>query len=205
MARSSWEVVTVSDWPDISIDVEAFDDYTGCAKYNAVYTITLAELMDSDIFDWSHADVSWSDAAYDAEQYARVCSYFIERFRYREISMLPYKQWANSLHRKLVYEIMPKYRPLYERLGEGIDPLSVGDEYKKSRVVDSEYPETLLSGNSDYASMGRDEEYEVIREGNVTELSADYAERFHGVDELVLDGLECMFISLYTANINTSW
>ena len=44
-------------------------------------------------------------AAYDDEQYERVCNYFVDRFYYREISMLPFKIWANFLLRKIKYEL----------------------------------------------------------------------------------------------------
>lgn len=195
----------IFNYENLDIDVDAFDDYTGKARYNAVYTITLGELIDSGIFDWSKDDFNWSGAAYNDEQYARVCAYFIERFRYREISMLPVKQWASYLRRKLVYELMPKYKPLYERVSEGIDPLATENEYYKNRTIESAYPETLLSGNADYITDGKDEEYQRITEGSFIDGFDKFVRIYKSVDELVLDGLESLFISMYTSNINTSW
>lgn len=180
-------------------------NYTGCDKYNAVYTITIGELIDAGIFDWSIPQLEWSSAAYDADQYKRICDYFIERFYYREISIEPFLEWARILKRKFIYEVMPKYKPLYARLAEGYAPLSNEDEYYKSRIIDSSYPQTMLSGNSDYLTSGRDEENERIKEGNLTDMMNKYADEFKAVDEMLLDEFETMFICMYTTNINVTW
>ena len=189
----------MSEWTDEMLD------YTGCEQFNAVYTITIGELFESGVFDWSNPLLYWKDAAYDANQYQRVCDYFIERFYYREISIEPFLEWANMFHRKMVYEVMPKYKPLYDRVKEGISPFANEDEYYKSRVIDSSYPQTLLSGNSDYLTSGRDEEFERIKEGNTAEMISKFAAEYHAVDELLLDEFESMFICMYTLNINGSW
>lgn len=177
-------------------------DYTGKPDWHAVYTIQLGELIDGGLFDWSKPYLEWELAAYDDEQYLRVCNYFIERFRYREISIIPFKEWAQMLRRKLVFELMPKYKPLYSRVDEGINPLSDGDEYYKNRTIESAYPETLLSDNADYITDGRDEEYERIKEGKTADNIINFAEKYRYVDELLLDELETMFVCMYTANVN---
>lgn len=187
------------------IDIEAFDNYIGEARFTAVYTITLAELIESDIFAWDKEYLDWKSAAYDDEQYERLCAYFIERYRYREISMIPFKEWALALRRKLVYELMPKYRPLYERVAEGLNPLQNENEYYKNRTIDSSYPETLLSENADYITDGRDEEFQRIKENNLVDSMQNYADYFRSVDEMLLDDLESMFICMYTTNVNGSW
>lgn len=190
---------------DLSIDVDAWLDYTGENIWNAVYTIQLGELIENGVFDWSREILDWSNAALDAEQYERVCNYFIERFYWREISIEPFLEWAKVLKRKLVYELMPKYKPLYERVAEGINPLADGNEYYKNRTIQSAYPETLLSANADYITDGRDEEFQRIKEGNLADSTENFAAKYKGVDQLILDELESMFISLYTANVNMTW
>lgn len=189
--------------PDI--DIQTWDDFTGHDQWNAVYTIQIGELIDCGLFDWTRPELDWSSAAYDAEQYKRVCDYFIERFYYREISLEPFLEWAVTLKRKLVYELMPKYKPLYERIAEGINPLSDSNEYYKNRTIESAYPETLLSENADYITDGRDEEFERIKEGNLVDSVENYALRYKAVDEWLLNDLESMFVSMYTMNMNTSW
>lgn len=180
-------------------------DYTGHNRYNAVYTVTIGELIDAGLFDWTLPELDWSDAAIDDAQYERICDYFIERFYYREISLEPFAEWARMLKRKFVYEVMPKYKPLYERIANGISPLAYEDEYYKSRIVDSSYPQTVLSKNSDYATSARDEENERIREGNITDQMNKFAAEYKAIDEMLLDEFETMFVCLYTTNYNSAW
>lgn len=177
-------------------------EFVGESIWNAIYTVQLGQLIEVGLFSWERDELNWSSAAYDNEQYERVCNYFIERYRYREISIEPFLEWALMLKRKLVYELMPKYKPLYERASEGIDPFQTSDEYFKRRVIGSEYPETLLSANSDYASTGEDLEHEKLTEGNILDTIYTFAEQYKGVDEMLVDELESMFISLYTVNAN---
>lgn len=171
----------------------------------SVVTIQLGELIENGLFDWTRPELDWSDAAYSAEQYTRVCTYFNERFYWREISVIPYGQWAQMLKRKIVFELMPRFIPLYERVNEGINPLSEENEYYKSRKISSAYPETLLSENSDYITDGTDEENERVKEGALVSSYNDYVVNFKSVDEALLDELECMFISMYSLNMNTGW
>lgn len=192
-------------YSDIGIDIDEWDDYTGREQWNAVYTIQLGELIDSGVFNWDNDLLNWSTAAYDEDQYNRVCAYFIERFYFREISIEPFFEWAKILKRKIVYEIMPKYTPLYARAAEGVNPLANENEYYKNRRIESAYPETLLSDNADYITDGTDEEFQRIKEGPYVDNMMNYATAFKPIDEMVLDELESMFISLYTLNINATW
>ena len=175
--------------------------YTGTDENHDVYTITLGELVRSGVFDWDSELLNWKHAAYNDEQYERFCAYFIERFEFREISITPFYEWARRLHFRLVYELMPKYALLYENI-EGVNPLAEFDEYEKRRDIASAYPETLLSGNSDYISDGKDTERETIRLGNITEREDAFIVGFRSVDAAMADELENMFTCMYTANVN---
>ena len=183
-------------------DITHYLEWSGQPLWNAIYTVQLGELIDHGVFNWSDEILDWSSAAYNEEQYNRVCSYFIEQYRYREISIEPYLEWALMLHKKLVYELMPKYAPLYKRVDEGINPLQTSDEYFKRRAIGSDYPETLLSGNADYISNGQDEEHEKLTEGNFAESYSDFAAVYKPVDSLLIEDLDSMFISLYTVSID---
>ena len=198
MAASDYMPQTYPDFPDQN----AVNEWTGRNRWNAVYTVTLGELIDKGVFDWGLDILDWSIAAYSAEQYTRVCAYFIERFRFREISIEPFFEWATMLHRKLVYELMPKYKNLYQYLDEEFDPAQVSDKYHKRRVIGSDYPETLLSGNADYISDGQDEESEDIERGNLHDAFNAYVAGYQTIDEHLLDELESMFIGIYTASID---
>lgn len=198
MAASDYMPTT---YPDFGSQKEV-NDWTGKDRWNAVYTITLGELIDKGVFDWGLDILDWSGAAYSTEQYNRVCAYFIERFRFREISLEPFYEWATMLHRRLVYELMPKYRNLYRYLDEEFDPAQNSDKYHKRRAIGSDYPETMLSGNADYVSNGQDEESEDIERGNLMEAYETYVTRYQAIDQHLLDELESMFIGLYTASID---
>ena len=177
-------------------------EWVGNSRWNAVYTVTLGELIEKGVFDWKMKLLDWSKAAYSHEQYERVCAYFIERFRFREISIEPFYEWATMLHRKLVYELMPKYKNLYQYLDESFDPAQMSDKYHKRRAVGSDYPETLLSGNADYISNGQDEEGEEVERGNLQEAYNAYVAEYQSIDTHLLDELESMFIGIYTASVD---
>lgn len=181
---------------------DTVNEWTGRDRWDAIYTVTLGELIDKGVFDWSLDILDWSAAAYSAEQYKRVCTYFIERFRFREIGIEPFYEWATMLHRKLVFELMPKYRNLYKYLDADFDPAQVSDRYKKRRAIGSDYPETMLSGNADYVSSGQDEESEEIERGSLQDAYNAYVASYQTIDEHLLDELESMFIGLYTASID---
>ena len=189
-----------TDYPDFA-DHDEVIDWTGPTRWNAIYTVQLGELIEKGVFDWSLEILDWSEAAYDQDQYQRICEYFVQRFMYREISIEPFAQWATMLKRKLIYEIMPKFKPLYEHL-DSFDPTLVSDKYRKRRAIGSDYPETLLSANSDYISNGQDEEEEELERGNLAQSYEYYVETFKGIDESLLDQLESMFIGLYSTSID---
>ena len=185
-----------------SFNVPEMQEYVYQNEWHAVYTIQLGELIETGVFDWSRPELDWSSAAYNEEQYERVCKYFNKRFYWREISALPIKEWFMYVHRKLVYELMPKYIPLYERVEDGINPLQSGNEYYKNRRITSSYPETLLSENADYITDGLDEEHQKITEKGIVDVLPDYVALYRGVDQLLLDELETLFISMYTSFVN---
>ena len=183
------------------IDYDELMHDVGEPKFHSVNTITLGELIENGVFKW---ETIWTPIhAYSPEQYTRICAAFETRFYYREISITPYKQWAKRLSYELVYNLMPKYIPMYKQLDEGYDPLQTGGEYRKERKIESDFPETLLSANQDYASRGYDFESESVGRGNLTDDYMNYAENFMAIDAMIMDELESkMFSMLFTTNVN---
>lgn len=175
--------------------------YTGPKEIHSVFTISLGELIETGVFSWDSELLNWESAAYDREQYERVCAYFIERFYYREISLVPFKQWARMVHYSLVYELMPKYRELYSALENGYNPIADGDEYYKERKVNSRYPETLLTNSADYLESGIDTEWERVKIGPIND-ALDKIKAQGSIDQMLCDELETFFYGLYTANAN---
>lgn len=193
------------DWetfnPETDYTVEDMDNYTYQDEWHAIYTVQLGELIQSGVFDWSRDELNWSEAACSQDQYERFCNYFVERFRFREISIIPPLEWFYALRRKLVYELMPKYRPLYKQIENGIVPLGE-NEYLKRRHITSNYPETLLSGNSDYITTGDDEEYERVKVDDIGLALQSYKDNYENTDTALADELEVLFVSMYTVNVN---
>ena len=75
-------------------------------------------------------------------------------------------------------------------------------EYYKERHISSAYPETLLSGNSDYISSGEDKEWERIKTDNVADSLEAFKTKYESVDKAIGDELEVLFISMYTSSVN---
>lgn len=180
--------------PDIALPEGGlpYDDY-----YSAT-SITLGELHDMGFFDAS--DDSWRWDAYSDEQYHRVMSMILERYRFRELGVMPVYRWKATFMRYM-NEIMPKYKVMYAREEQGVNPLQDSSEYSKERIIFSDFPATLLSGNSDYTSTGTDRENEVVREGDIVTQTNDYAERYRTVDVMILDELNILFTCVLTSTV----
>lgn len=180
--------------------MQEYPVYRQIPEFHSVVTIQLCELIECGFFDPS--DESWKWDAYDDAQYERLCSKFIDRYYFAEISLVPPGWWKREYKRKL-NEIMPKYKILYKRVADGINPMQADLEYEKRRAISSEFPQTMLSGNSDYASSGIDSEYERVREGDLIDQMQRFQSVYNDVDVMVLDELECLFSHLYTVNVNS--
>ena len=176
---------------------------SGVEYRESTVNVTLGQLVEGGAFSWDLPELNWSAYAYNEEQYARVCDAFEMRYWYREICMQPYNRWIRKLSYRIRYELCPKYNRIYDAL-DGVNVLADYDEYGKRRKIDSEYPETQLSGNADYLSYGTDEEYENIRTGDVISKTEDYT-RFKDVDQMFLDDLDIMFSKLITPTVNAGF
>lgn len=170
----------------MSVDINNFPCVNRDERYDYM-TITLGEWYEMGFYDPN--DDSWKFDAYDDVQYERLCEKFLDRYYYREVSTPLPAQWKRAYLRKL-NEIMPKYKLLYERVERGVNPLQESRDRAKSRDIFSDFPETMLSGNSDYASTGNDREADTMHEGNATELAMKFAEKYNDVDVMILNELE---------------
>lgn len=181
---------------DIDAAIEATEKYD--QEYYSVMSVTLGELVEDGIVDLS--DESWEFPRYSDAQHEQLCRKITNRFYERDIGVLPVLSWKREFLRKLD-EIMPKYIPLYKKLDERGDNVNATDEWYKSRNVVSDFPQTQLSGNEDYASMGTDHEYERLHDGTVIDL-AERLRAYDHVDVMILDELEPLFSSLFTVSLN---
>ena len=179
--------------------IDPFEPCESRPDWHAVTTIQLGELIECGVVDFS--DPSWRWDAYSDEQYTRVCKKITNHYFMRDIGVIPPGLWKREFLRKM-NEIMPKYKKLYKLEEQGLDPLQTSNTYGKSRDIHSEFPETMLSGNSDYASSGNDREFENITEGDVLDKWEQLQTRFKTVDVMILEELDELFTCLLTVDMD---
>lgn len=167
-------------------------------EYHSVFSIQLCELINDGWIDFS--DSSWDFDYYNEEQRNRFWKKFERHYYWREIGIMPPKQWKWEVLRKLD-EIMPKYKPIYKMLDDGQNILQHYGEYGKSRNIFSEFPQTQLGNNEDYASNGTDREHEEIYLGDWME-QLEKLKTYNDVDVMILNELETFFSCMFTVNIN---
>lgn len=167
-------------------------------EWHSVNTIKLSELYNWGFYD--PTDDSWVWNYYNIEQYERICTKFLARYSDREIGILPPGEWKRSYLRKL-NEIMPKYKLLYDA-AEDLNILQTERIFNKERTVNSDFPQTALAGNQDYASTGTDHEGEVLHEGDAMERLIEASDRYKDIDVMILDELEILFSTLVTVSVN---
>lgn len=181
--------------------------------FHAVFSIQLCELIEGGWCDFSLPE--WDFDSYkrtiivdgkeiidenDREQRDRFWMKFEKRYYWREIGITPPGQWKWEVLRKL-NEIMPKYKIAYKLLDEGVDILQTYAEYGKSRNIFSEFPQTMLGDNEDYASTGTDKQHENIYLGNWIDTMKKL-KSYDDVDVMILKELETMFSVMFTVNVN---
>ena len=182
----------------MAIEPFVLEDYDELdRRYWSTATVTVGELMEVDVVneEWFVDFDSYSD-----EQAARLWKKFVGRFQFREIGMITPARWKIRLKAKL-NEIMPKYKPLYEAIDNGMTTLVDYDEWHKARDVFSSFPQTSLGGSDqDYASSGSDREYETIRDYGLLDV-AERLDTYYDVDAMILNELEPLFMVIRSTSI----
>jgi hypothetical protein len=186
------EVPTLPSWDEFGS--------TNRESYHGAFTVSFMQLMDDEGFaayfmgKWAAFD------AYDEEQRERLLTKFHGRFDYREIGLLPVRRWTERLIAKL-NEIMPKYKPLYQAIADGVTTLTAGDEWHKRRDAYSSFPQTrFASDNQDYATSGTDLEYETVRDYGLLDVGERIAD-YNDVDVMILNELETLFVVLKSSTL----
>lgn len=170
-----------------------FDDW------HATFTIKLGQEIEEGLINFS--DSSWDFDSFDEEQRNRFWEKFKNRFYWRERGIRNFKHWKWEVLRKL-NEVMPKYKLLYQAIADGNDRImAVYNEYGKSRNIYSEFPQTLLSNNQDYASSGVDREHENIYDGDYLERVEKF-KTYDDVDVMLLNEFNTFFSSMESMSIN---
>lgn len=169
-------------------------------EYKDSDSVELGELVEVGWFDISNKE-TWHWPIYTEEQDNRVREKIINRFWNRGIGILPPGLWKRQFIEKM-NEIMPKYILMYAAKDEAGNLAGHENEWYKSRNIFSDFPQTQLSGNSDYASTGNDTEYERIRRADILD-TIERLKDYRDIDTLILDDLEEMFSCLVSVSLNT--
>lgn len=163
-------------------------------------SVEIGELVEVGWFDLSDKE-TWHWPKFNDEQDNRLRDKIVNRFWNRGLGILPPGLWKRQFIEKM-NEIMPKYILMYQ--AEDYDGSLPGNssEWYKSRNIFSDFPQTQLSGNSDYASTGNDTEYERIRRADVLEI-IERLKDYRDIDLLILEDLNEMFSCLASVSLNT--
>ena len=194
------DVVT---WGDYDFDPSLEYGHGGWEEMHEFHDATsvqLGELVEAGWFDMTDK-VTWHWPQYDDAQDARLRDKIVNRFWDRAIGVLPPGLWKRRFI-ELMNEIMPKYVLMYSVLNEDGNVAGHEGEWYKSRNIFSDFPQTQLGGNSDYASTGNDTEYERIKRADVLD-TLERLKDYRDVDVFVLDDLEQMFSCLISVSVNT--
>lgn len=185
------------------IDIFTYENaYVPIPDFHAVETIQLCELAEAGWFDLTREDWDFGPK-YSEEQHEKLCQTITNHFWWREICVTPPGIWKQMFLARM-NEIMPKYIQIYAMLdkeSQYYQPLGVEGEYYKSRNIYSDFPQTQLAGNQDYASTGNDFESERIKEQNLLELM-DKLQTFDAVDRAICNNISDLFSGLHTVNLN---
>ena len=195
--------------------MNTYNEIPTIPEYHALLTIQLGQLIQGNNFNWENEPLksAMNGLMYEEngiekdDDIKRLQSMFNEKFYWREISITPPGQWRQMLIYKIKYELVPKYKPIYDALRAGdIDALHTGDEYYKERIINSDFPETNLgkpaSENSVFASTGEDREYQKLQTGDGQEILLNYYDKFINVDTAFMRELEIFFTDMYALHEN---
>ena len=200
-----------------NLRMDEFEEPELYHDWHSLVGIQVCELYDAGFFD--NNDGSWDWPIYTEEQDKRLREKIWDYYFYREISITPPGLWK----RKFVTHMrirMPSYLMMYKIVDDAQDELlqdkggthetgKVDNTYK-GRSIYSDFPETLLSANSDYASNGTDSEDERVIDRDITKAKQEaYTKRLEqldtgiaNVDELIIKNIEPYFSCLFTTKVN---
>lgn len=180
------------------IEKPDFDSLYKEYEFHTGITVTLGELYKDGWFNLE--DESWDFCKYNETQHKRLCNKILNHYYMRCVGIMPLAAFKREFLRTL-NEVVPKYIVLYKKLDEGADLMNAESEYYKARNIYSDYPQTPLGDNQDYASNGNDRQYEKINDGSILDLAAKL-ENYDDPDYSIVKCLEPCFSSLVTLNMN---
>lgn len=172
------------------------------SDWHANNTIFFGELIESR-FNWGKEDYFKDmDDDFDNNHRERLNQKIEARYFYREICCTPPGKFKHFLVRKL-NELLPKYNELYKVRDAGdFHVLRQETKNSKYRHIYSEYPQTQLKGDADYATNGQDNAAGSTVDGPPVDMFIDFHDRFDDIDVMIIDQLEVCFWSAMSNTIN---
>lgn len=169
--------------------------------FHSVITIKFGELLESG-FDWGGATYYSGNPEFDANHRQRINKKIEDQYYWREICCIPPGQFRHYMIKNL-NNIMPKYIKLLELNASGeINPLIDSKTSNKQRDIFTEYPQSMLSGDQDYASTGNDSAGESETIGNVMDKLVDFADLYNDIDVMIVKELAVCFLNLTSLTVD---
>ena len=158
----------------------------------ASYTISLGECIANGLIDFSN-DI-WDFQYYNVEQRDRIYGKLTDRYYYAEIACIPVGKWRHFLLDAL-NKRAPKANLMYDFMDNTDGLKAGGKEHKLNRLVYSDFPQTQLAANQDFATSAHDFEEEIDKTLDARDL-IDIWDKFDNPDEYILYGVRTLFIPL---------
>lgn len=178
-----------------------YEPVTMPSQWYDVASIRWGEVLDGNLDGFGTLE-EWPLEWYSDEQRERFIRKFNDRYMWREVSIYPLGEWRQQFIR-LFNELAPKYALLYKAVEDpDFDPTLTEQVHHKQRDIGSDFPQTMLGANADYASRGNDMEYLHNVRGDIVAKLQSIASGYKDVDVMYLDELGVMFSNLVSVSYN---
>lgn len=180
-------------------DMDRFRDQMALADktetdWHSKNTIIFGSLLDDD-YDWGKNDwkcYTLSDAALAIVR-PRINQKIEDRYRYRELGVLPIRRFKDNLVRN-INDAMAAQGYLYEEIYKGLDITNNGSSLVKERDIHSNFPQSQLAPTTqDYATSSVEKGQETINSGNQIKAIEAFYKAFNEPDAAVLDYINVCF------------
>lgn len=174
-------------------------DYTDWHSKN---TIIWGALLEDPFYDWGRDE--WTCYLLTDEELAvirpRLNKKIEDRYRYRELGVLPPRRFMDNLVRN-INDAMATHGLVYKELIKGLDITNNGSELVKQRDVNSNFPQSQLSPTAqDYASSSVERGKETTNSGNQIKAIETFGKVFNEPDAAVLDWISVCFSNYISSN-----
>jgi hypothetical protein len=171
-------------------------DYTDWHSKN---TLIFGSLLDDD-YDWGKD--KWTCYNLSDEALAivrpRINQKIEDRYRYRELGVLPIRRFSDNLIRN-ISDVMATQGYIYEEIFKGLNITNNGTTLVKERDIHSNFPQSQLAPTTeDYATSSTEKGQETTISGNQIKAIDAFNKAFNEPDAVVLDYISVCFSNFYS-------